>query len=115
MGLKKERADILQAVYNWASLIEGASDLTTIAEYIQHLQELKERLMNVTTVETDSPRCSNCRHAPLTLLVLAGDHVLRARLGCACRSTVLYDDSADFTGTAVSDSGTRIWPNTIVR
>ena len=37
------------------------------------------------------PRCAACDHVPLTLLVFANRQIVSARLGCVCRSTMLYE------------------------
>ena len=36
------------------------------------------------------PRCAACEHAPLTLLAFSDSQIVRARLGCVCRNTILY-------------------------
>ncbi len=51
--------------------------------------------MVMTMVQTDAPRCSTCQHTPLTLMVSAGSHIVRARLGCTCHSMVLYEDKEE--------------------
>ena len=53
-----------------------------------------------TMVETDAPRCSTCQHTPLTLFVSAASQIVRARMGCVCRSMVLYDGAEQRTCSA---------------
>jgi hypothetical protein len=37
------------------------------------------------------PRCAVCDHGTLTLFVLANAEIVRGRVGCICRSALLYD------------------------
>lgn len=64
----------------------------------EHTQPGSCSLENPMTVPTETgveilgqaPRCANCGHLPLTLLAFAASQILRARLGCTCRSAILY-------------------------
>ncbi len=44
-------------------------------------------------IAVQAPRCASCGHVPLTLLTFDANQMVRARLGCRCRSAVLYDRS----------------------
>ncbi len=44
-------------------------------------------------ITVQAPRCANCGHVPLTLLAFDSNQMVRARLGCRCRSAILYDRS----------------------
>lgn len=69
--------------------------------YTSPLQEqTRAPVVVATMVETEAPRCSTCQHTPLTLFVSADSQIVRARMGCVCRSMVLYDGAEQRTCSA---------------